>query len=340
MQRSLTLLAAALCAAGSWAQCPSTVGTYDGTPEPGNAHTPFATNTGSNNSRAQRVQYIYPVGELLAAGLCAGPITDIAFKALTTDVSQPGTDGVVGTGDDGPLTCQLLVDVRLGHSPLNDFGPVVAISGTPLSVDWDSVVEASPNVHLNASLPRTIVAGWVDLPLTTNGFVWDGSSNVVVDVSWARNAINGLSPAVELQEGLTYTATKWVLSVMFGVSHGNTYDDNPLSASTATGTTVTRPVTRFNNGLLSAVVGAPAIAPQVRADEAGHTLIITRADAAQDWTVDLVDAAGRLMGTERMAAGTTVLRVPMPAGHSGVVVATATDVSGARSMLGRAVFVQ
>lgn len=341
MQRSLTLLAAALSAAGSWAQCPSIVGTYDGTPEPGNAHTPFATNTGSMLARGQRVQYIYPANELLAAGLCAGPITDVAFWALQTDVAQPGLDGIVGNGDDGPNTCALLADLRLGNSLLADFGPPVASSTTALSVDWDAAAEASANLHTNSSLPRTVVSGWISFPVAANGFEWDGSSNLIVDISWVRNFVNGLSPSVQLQEGLAYTATKWVCAASPNILHGNTYQDDPLSTNTTTGTTLTRPVTRFNNSAPAAVVvGAPTTVTQVLADETGQALIITRADAAKDWTVDLVDAAGRLIASERMAAGTTVVRIPMPTGHSGVVLAMATDASGERMMLGRAVFVQ
>lgn len=340
MQRSVTLPAAVLCITGAWAQCPATVGTYDGTPEQGNAHTPFATNTGMINARGHRVQYIYPASELLAAGLCAGPITDLSFWALETDVAEPGADGIVGTFDDGWNTCAVLADLRLGNSSLTDFGPAVASSTTALSVDWDAAVEASANVHTNSGVPRTVVSGWISFAVATNGFVWDGTSNLIVDVSWLRNFVVGLSPAVQLQEGLAYTATKWVQAVQANINHGNSYQDNPLVVNMVTGSTTTRPVTRFNNSAPAAVVvGAPAVAAQVRADEAGHALIITRADAAEDLNVDVVDAAGRLIATERMAAGTAVLCVPMPVGHSGVAVVTATSASGTRTTLGRVVFV-
>lgn len=329
-----------LFTAVSWAQCPATVGTYDGTPELGNAHTPFATNTGMSTARGQRVQYIYPASELLAAGLCAGAITDLAFKALQTDVSDPGPDGVLGTIDDGPLRCDMVTEVRMGHTALADFGAAVSSSSSPLSVDWEASVGAGPAVNVNWSLPFTVQTGWVEFPLMVNGFVWDGVNNLVIEVAWLRNAVVGLSPAVELQEGLAYTATKWVQAVMPNLNHGNTYQDNPLTINTQTGTTTTRPVTRFNNGSLSAVVGAPSAIPQVCADEADRAVVITRAEADQDWGVDLLDAAGRLIATERMASGTTALRIPMPAGHTGVVVATATDASGARTTLGRVVFVR
>lgn len=340
MKRFSTVLAAVLCNLGAWAQCPSTVGAYDGTPEPGNPHTPFATNTGISNARGQRVQYIYPANELSAAGLCAGPISDIAFKALQTDVSDPGPDGIMNTSDDGPLRCDLLIDVRLGHTSLADFGPVVVSSATPLTVDWEPAVESGPNLFVNSILPRTVEAGWVEFPLTSNGFVWDGISNLVIDVAWLRNAVVGLSPAVELEEGMAYTATKWVQATMMNLSHGNTFEDNPLTANTLTGTTTTRPVTRFNNSSLSAPMAAPAASYHVRPDETGHGVIVSRGDAGREWSIDLFDAAGRLITSARMAAGTTTLHIPLSTGRSGVVLATATDASGARMMLGRAVILQ
>ena len=338
MQRSSILLAATLAAAGAFAQCPATVGTYDGTPEAGNPHTPFATNTGSSNARGHRVQYIYPAGELLAAGLCAGPITHIAFKAIDTDYAQVGPDGVPGTGDDG-FVCHLLTDVRIGHMTLNDFGPTVISSVAALTVDWDPVVESSPNVNTNATLPFLVMAGWVEFPLLTNGFVWDGTSNVVVDVSWVRNFVVGVSPKVELQEGLSYTATKWVQAVLPDLSHGNAYQDNPMGTNTATGTTTTRPVTRFDSGSFNVVVGEPGTtATTISADQASHVLVITRPAQATAWDIVVLDAAGRAIAAERWAAGTEVLRVPIPVGHTGAAIAVATDANGAPIALGTVVF--
>lgn len=340
MLRSFTLLTTALGAATTLAQCPSTIGAYDGTPEAGNPHTPFATNTGSNNARGQRVQYIYPASELIGAGLCAGPITDIAFKALQTDVSDPGPDGVLNTGDDGPIRCDLLADLRLGHTSLDNFGPPVSSSSLPLSVDWETNAESSANLHVNSYLARTVEIGWVEFPLTSGGFVWDGVNNLVIEVAWLRNTVVGLSPAVELQEGLSYTATKWVQATLPNLNHGNTFQDNPLSVNTVTGTTTTRPVTRFNNGSLATLAVPLPTTASVYADVAGSALVIARSDAAHDWTVELVDAAGRLIATERMTVGTSVLRMPLPVGYSGVVMAAAADARGVHTSLGRAVFTQ
>ena len=53
------------------------VGDFDQTIVAGNEHTPFATNTGSNNRRGFRAQYLYRAEELTAAGLCPGLITKI-----------------------------------------------------------------------------------------------------------------------------------------------------------------------------------------------------------------------------------------------------------------------
>ena len=221
-------------------------GTWNGTTVPGNANTPFATNTGSNNRRGQRVQYIYPESELLAAGLCYGPITRISFYAISND-GPVGCTPTVNCAD-------IRIDLRMGTTALNNFGPAVASSAVPLTVDWDAAVEASANVHVNSANPTLIQTGWVDLTLTGAGFNWLGG-NLCIDISWVRAAANGLSPPVQLETGLAYTATKWMqVTLNADANHGNAYNDNVAgsmqilgvnTANAAQGTTQNRPVTRF-----------------------------------------------------------------------------------------------
>ncbi len=218
-------------------------GTYDGSQIVGNENTPFATNTGTsvnggNNRRGFRVQYIYPAAELIAAGLCAGPITKFSFYALSND------QGIVGATPGADI----LVDVRMGNSALANFGASVVSQTIPLSVNWDAVTEASGNINAGSGTAILVQNGWVDFTLTGAGFNWNGASNLIIDVSWARSATIGLSPPVQLEEGLGYTATKWVQVITppaTNISHGNTYQDNPLTAGANTGNTFTRPVTRF-----------------------------------------------------------------------------------------------
>lgn len=222
----------------------------------GNANTPYPTNTGSVNLRGFRAQYIYPAAELLASGLCAGPITRISFYAIQADLAtQPGPDGILGTSDD--LAPDIAVDIRMGTTAQNNFGPANAGQTTPIAgFDWVAAVEASANIHANSGISSPVQIGWRDFTLTGAGFNWDGINNLVVDVSWVRAATFGNSPPVELETGLTYTATKWMRATS-GVwtNHGRQYQDNLMgnmqigginvNGQATQGTTQNRPVTRF-----------------------------------------------------------------------------------------------
>lgn len=228
-------------------------GTVTNTVTPGgNVVTPFPTNTGSTNRRGFRVQYIFPQSELLAAGLCSGPITKFSFYALAND----------GTGCTPSLfNCpDLLIDIRMGHTALNNFGPYVATSAVPLSVDWDPAVEASAQINTQAANPLLVSSGWLDFTLAGGGFNWNGVNNVIIDISWKRATAIGNSPAVQNEPILAYTASKWMqITSGSDINHGNSFQDNdglgnmttgnpllPVVQPGATqGTTFYRPVTRF-----------------------------------------------------------------------------------------------
>lgn len=93
-----------------------------------------------------------------------------------------------------------------------------------------------------------------------SGFNWTGG-NLVIDLSWQRATTIGNSPSVQLEEGLAYGATKWVqVTTSFNPSHGNTYQDNPLTANATNGVTNTRPVTRFYGKVASPGYGAATTA--------------------------------------------------------------------------------
>lgn len=218
----------------------------------GNVVTPFPTNTGSNNRRGFRTQYIFPASELLAAGLCAGPITKFSFYVLQND----------GLGCSPSLfNCpDLKIDIRMGHTALSNFGPYVATSATPLSVDWDPAVEASAQLNTQAANPLLVSSGWMDFTLSGGGFNWNGVSNMIIDVSWLRATTNGNSPAVQNEPALAYTASKWMqITSGSDITHGNSFQDNDGSNQMTTGnpglpvvqpgavqgTTFYRPVTRF-----------------------------------------------------------------------------------------------
>jgi hypothetical protein len=269
-------------------QCPDiSVGSYDGTPLLGNANTPFPTNTGSNDRRGARRQYIYPASELLAAGVCAGLIQRITFYGLDREFPC-----------DANVTCpSVLVDLRIGNSALTDFGPYVESQSTPLSVDWDAATEVSAQMNTYAGIPFVVDTGMIHFQLMGAGFQWNGVSNIVLDISWLRAAPNGNSPPVALVENLPYTACKWV-QVLTGtnVTSGNTYQDNPLPANATTGTTFNRPVTTFN----STAEVALAMSDNARAggfgtyfDPTTGDAVVTRTgDLSGNWSVVCADVLG------------------------------------------------
>lgn len=233
-------------------------GIWNGTTVTGNANTPFPTNTASNNRRGFRAQYIYPATELINSGLCQGLITKFSFYAISSDVGiSAGPDGTFGTADDVP-GADIKVDVRMGNSGLANFGPYVASQATALTVDWDNITEGSAQINATAATPILVSGGWMDFTLSGAGFNWNGVSNLIIDVSWVRNTTIGNSPPVQLETGLSYTATKWV-QVTSGsdINHGNTYQDNPLTLNATTGTTQNRPVTRFFGKVQTPGYGAP-----------------------------------------------------------------------------------
>ena len=237
-------------------------GTYDNTPLAGFQNTPFPTAAGTNNQRGHRVQYIYPASELLAIGLCAGNITKFSFYSLSTDYqSLPTVDNPCEPDPTAPggLTCpELLIDIRMGNSALTNFGAAVVAQAGALPVNWDGPTEASAPINVPPSPAQQLIQnGWNDFTLAGAGFPWDGTSSLIIDVSWIRQSPIGTSPAFQLEEALGYTATKWVRpNTAISLAHGNTYQDNPMAANFHTGNTNNRPVTRFYGKVQSAGYGA------------------------------------------------------------------------------------
>lgn len=339
MSRPALLMMAfiATCATETFPQCADiTVGTYDGTPVPGNPDTPFSTNTGSNIRRGGRYQYIFPAAELIAAGVCPGPITKVTFYAIGSEypcdtfVNCPG----------------LRVDLRLGNSGLSNFGPYVAAQSTPLDVDWDEVVAASAQLNVYSNTAFVVDSGAIHFPLIGGGFMWDGAQNLVLDVSWQRGSPIGSSPAVRLVEDLPYTATKWVqVTTGFDVSHGNTYLDNPLPANATTGTTFSRPVTTFN----STAEGLPMVLPDVEDaavfltsfDAVTGNVVVNRPGADQEqWTVVCSDITGRTLAQRLFPSGTGTIRIPIDQGYQGAIVVFAVRADGSRLSLGQLISIR
>ncbi len=327
-----------ICATEAFPQCADiTVGTYDGTPVPGNPDTPFSTNTGANNRLGGRYQYIFPAAELLAAGVCPGPITKVTLYALETD--RQSTDSIACNPF---VDCPMLkVDIRLGHTTLTDFGPYVGSQDTPLTVGWDQPTEVSGQLHSFSQLPRMVEAGLMHFPLEGTGFMWNGIQNLVLDISWQRAAPIGISPAVQLVEDLPYTATKWVqVTSSFNPSHGNTYQDDPLTLNSTTGTTFNRPVITFNSTLEELPLAVTEVEEtgtfQASFDPATGDVVINRRGADQkECRVVCTDITGRTIAQRAFPSGTGTLRIHAGAIYEGVIVLFALHPDGSRSDLGR-----
>lgn len=339
----VTMALVALCTTEAIPQCSDiSVGTYDGTPLSGNANTPFSTNTGANNRRGARYQYIYPAAELLAAGVCPGPITRITLYALETD--RQASDSIACNPN---VDCPMLkVDIRLGHTTLTDFGPYVGSQDTPLTVGWDQPTEVSGQLYSFSQLPRMVEAGLMHFPLEGTGFMWNGTQNLVLDISWQRAAPIGISPAVQLVEDLPYTATKWVqVTSSFNPSHGNTYQDDPLTSNSTTGTTFNRPVITFNSTseeLPMTVTNAEEAGTiQAYFDPATGEAVVTRSSADQGtWTVICTDITGRTLAQRIFPSGIATLRTPLIDSYQGVIMLWAIRADGSRLDLGRLISIR
>lgn len=273
------------------------VGDFDQTIVAGNEHTPFATNTGSNNRRGFRAQYLYRAEELTAAGLCPGVITKMSFYALQTDGAPDCVPSV-----DCP---DIRVDVRMTNTYLNDFG------GDALFGNWDTIALASVNVNANSPLPIRVIDGYIDFPLLGDGFEWTGG-NLLIDVSWVRAAPIGNSPAVEVEEGLSYYATKSVqMTDLFNVNHGNTLDDVNMAPGTTAFWTNTRPLTRFWTDLNTGFTpGATAASGAVRYDAALDVCLVQPPSMENMARLQLVDGLGRVVA-DHPVNGSTRVELPM-----------------------------
>jgi hypothetical protein len=139
----------------------------------GNADTPFPTAVG----RGSKVQYIFRANELINFGLCAGPITEVAFRVITDDTQASSYN----------------IFVRIANRSLP----------TPqFTTQWD--VAARTSGVRGQILGLVASSGWFAIGLT-NPFVWNGVSDIVLDVSYLRSTVAGNSPPVLLTANTGFT---------------------------------------------------------------------------------------------------------------------------------------
>lgn len=114
--------------------------------------TPEETPFGATK-RTGRNQFLYRASELSAAGFSFGQIEELAFNVTTTNTSNSITNGIT---------------IRIANTDsteLNSFQ-------TGLTTVYDYNMPITP--------------GWNDVTLSTP-FIWDGTSNLVVEICFSRN---------------------------------------------------------------------------------------------------------------------------------------------------------
>lgn len=164
----------------------------------GNLDTPFPTAV----ARAWKVQHIFTAAELLNdIGLCPGNITEICFGAVQDDNSGA------------------LYNMRLGlrHTTQTQF-----FGGTP---NW--VTGVTQNAALNGAAVRS---GWFCFTLTGAGFNWNGTDNIVVELTASGSNAIGISPAVQMIANVGARRTR--MGYMDFPINGWALNDNPLNPST------------------------------------------------------------------------------------------------------------
>ncbi len=151
-----------------------------------------------------RTQLLYRATELTAAGLCPGDITMVGFPVVAP-----------------------------GSYTLGNFTLKMKNTGTTSLTGY----EAGLTTYYSSALV-TLIAGNNDFNLATP-FVWDGTSNICVEICWNNNIVAFLSGAiVQLDNGYAYnTAYGYFADITPTICTGT------FSAQSST----TRPVTRFGS---------------------------------------------------------------------------------------------
>jgi hypothetical protein len=199
---------------------PSTVQIGNGTSTSTSYESPYYHLYGNKLS-----QYLFLASELTAEGMTAGNINSIAF-----DVVVPGTT-------------------------YNNFS--IALKGTSASAMTSSLESGLSTVYTSAS--ETPVAG-INTYTFNVPFVWDGVSNVIVQVCWGNNNSGGTNTSVK------YNTTAFASNAYYRVDGSMPVDF--CSSPTATSTTSNRPnaVFGFSNvceGIRTPVIATVNTAPAI-----------------------------------------------------------------------------
>ncbi|MCB0790639.1 MAG: hypothetical protein H6595_01805 [Flavobacteriales bacterium] len=183
------------------------------------AQTPFPTGA-TASSCGSKSQYLFLASELSAPpfNLCSGNFTSVDFICIDDDNLSPAPGAAID------------VYIKIEHTNLTTLSGIVNLT-------------ANVSRHHNANL--NVGAGYVSFPLTTP-FNWNGVQNIIIEVSYKKAGIIGVSPRVHLETGLGFQSTAFAYHTSNTVTHGSAF----LTPSTPTGlvwgVNNTRPVIRFS----------------------------------------------------------------------------------------------
>ncbi len=178
-----------------------------------------------------KTQYIITASELITAGISAGPITSLGFEPTNSGQTYQG------------------FNVRMGHTTANVAGTNF-IANTALSLVYTGTLTDqgfTPVANTVNNLTFGTGTG------TASNFVWDGTSNVVVSISWSR-----------VPAAATATSTTMKVDNVGFVSTNYTLADNltPTAMAdvmTTFGTTSNRPRFTFNGQVICGSPRVPVI---------------------------------------------------------------------------------
>jgi len=187
-----------------------TLGTGSATPTSSNAITPY-----TSNWEGSREQYLIRASELTALGMVAGNITGLSFN-----VTASGSGAV----------------------PQSNFTiKMAATANTALNSAYGTPTGSFTTVYTAATEPAPPV-GWKQYVFTTP-FVWDGSSNVLIDICHDNDPNN--TCALCYSGNSTVAASTTSFNSVWG-----SYDDNTQSCGVQASTLITtfniRPDIRFD----------------------------------------------------------------------------------------------
>ncbi|MCW3123831.1 MAG: hypothetical protein JWQ38_3323 [Flavipsychrobacter sp.] len=178
----------------------------------------------------EHTQYLLRVADLTAAGVKPNsPISQIAFH-------------IVGKNSTSPFVNYTL---SMGHTLLTD------LNSSMVSAGLTAVYSGSPDTYI----------GWDTLDYNLATFTWNGTSNVIVDICYGKNATTGGNDQMDA------ITTSYIANDHNGTSTGSGSACPALGFSSG-GTNTARPVMRFKQtvppGTVSAGAGIETAAASTR----------------------------------------------------------------------------